>query len=375
MKTLAIIVNYHSAPLTSKAAVSVLASEHIGSLQVVVVDNSCDLSEASRLKELLPEGVILIVNDINMGFGQACNKAFQACDSDFVLLLNPDAVLLPGCLLNLQQALMRSERIGAAGPRIFWDHELEYHLPPSYPDLFLWIHPLFSRLKWRLLSDCWRYFSMKVWKATHSIPVLNLSGGHVLIRSKAAAAAGGLFDPAFFLYYEDTDLFVRIRQAGYSLQVVPSAKAVHFYDQCDQKNWKQKRKLMADSHSVYMQKHSKGWKKILYNLAIRDIFKSIGNKIRSTHSENIPCYGSAFSLKIPESICNGWLFEWSPNPDFIPSIGKFGTGAELIFPVNMAKLLAPGRYYGRIGDCRRFMASYQFITWVIEESENENDEH
>ena len=366
MKTLAIIINYHSAHLTKNAVTSILESDHVGSIQIVVVDNSCDESEANCLREILPGEVTLWVSSGNMGFGRACNQVFQEYDCDYVLLLNPDAILLPGCLLRLQQALIRHDGVGAVGPQIFWDDGLEYYLPPSYPDLFLWIHPLFSSLKSRFLSDCWRFFSLRIWKARRSVRVLNLSGGHVLIQRKAAIAAGGLFDPTFFLYYEDTDLFVRIRRAGYSLRVIPDAKVVHYYDQCDQKNWKKKRQLMTVAHHLYIRKHCKGWKKIIYDITHRITAKNN----RNPFPEDMACYHAAFSLKIPKHLWKGWLFEWSPNSDFIPSIGKFGTGPEMLFPEKMWQLLAPGRYYGRIGDRNRIVGPYHFITWVIDESEN-----
>ncbi len=366
MKTLAVIINYRSAHLTKKAVTSILASDHVGSLQIVVVDNSCDESEASCLREILPPEVTLWVNPENMGFGRACNQAFEAYDSDYLLLLNPDAILLPGCLLHLQQALVRYDGVGAVGPQVFWDDDLEYYLPPSYPDLFLWIHPLFSSLKSRLPYVCWRFFSLRVWKARRSVRVLNLSGGNVLIRRQAAIDAGGLFDPAFFLYYEDTDLFVRIRQAGYSLRVIPGAKAIHYYDQCDQKNWKGKRQQMVDSHHIYIRKHCKGWKKILSHLIRRMTDKINGGPL----PEAVHCYRAPFSLKIPTHLCKGWLFEWSPNSDFIPSIGKFGTGPEMVFSNKVWQMLAPGKYYGRIGDRGGMDSCFHNITWVIDESEN-----
>lgn len=368
MKTLAIIVNYHASDFIGKSVDSVLNSRSMGPLQVVVVDNSQDPEETAKLRHALARcrEVDLIVSSENLGFGRACNMAFDRHDGDMVLLLNPDAVLLPGCLLRLQQALIQHDGVGAVGPQIFWDDDLQYHLPPSYPDLFLWIHPIFSVLRSRFLSDCWRFFSLRVWRASRPVRVLNLSGGHVLIKREAAIAAGGLFDPAFFLYYEDTDLFVRIRQAGYALKVIPGAKVVHYYDQCDQKNWKMKRQLMVAAHHQYIKKHGKGWKRFMYDIARRI---TPGNN-RTPLPEDMACYDAAFALKIPKPLRKGWLFEWSPNSDFIPAIGKFGTGPELIFPEKMWQLLAPGRYYGRIGKSIGFVNPYQRFSWVIDESEN-----
>ena len=123
---------------------------------------------------------------------------------------------------------------------------------------------------------------------------------------------------------------------------------------------------MTDAHLLYIRKHCKGWKKIIYDITRRITVKNNGNSF----PENMACYHAAFSLIIPKHFWKGWLFEWSPNSDFIPSIGKFGTGPEMLFPEKMWQLLAPGRYYGRIGDSGGIVSPYHFITWVIDESEN-----
>jgi len=109
--TLAIIVNYFSAQLTVNAVCSIIESDSLGPVRIAVVDNSQDMNEATILQNELPESVQLIINESNEGFAQACNRAFDQHDADMILLLNPDASLLPRALIRLQQSLLRLNRL------------------------------------------------------------------------------------------------------------------------------------------------------------------------------------------------------------------------------------------------------------------------
>ena len=70
-----------------------------------------------------------------------------------------------------------------------------------------------------------------------------------MVRRAAVQTAGGLFDPDYFMFYEDSDLSVRLRRKGYRLGIVPQAAAVHGY-----RHKASKGPLMAASHSLYLRK-------------------------------------------------------------------------------------------------------------------------
>ena len=350
-RTLAIVVNYHSAMLCLNAVQSILNSRSIGPVQVVVADNSMDAGEAKYLQQHLPESVHFQVNPENLGFGQACNAALEQYDAELILLLNPDAFLLPDALIRMQQTILSSKRLGAVGPQIYWDRKNGYFLPPSYPPALFWIEPVISlcsgpqgRLS-RLLSGLWRRYAVHVWQARFPVNVFNLSGGHVLIKKEAVDAAGGLFDPWFFMYFEDTDCFLRIKAAGYRLVVEPRAEVVHYYDQCDPGHLGAKRSHISASRLSFMEKHDRGWKHGLCKLTSR-LQQSL--KV-SIEPDGNPIYKSPFRMAVPPQIRDGWLFEWSPNRSFIPAAGKFGTGPYVEFDAQAWHLLSPGRYYGRLG--------------------------
>lgn len=366
MKTVAITVNYKSAALTQRAVQSVLDSASLGPVQMVVVDNSEDKEEAERLREGLPPGVALLLSPENIGFGRACNLAFKQFDGDQILLLNPDARLLPDCLLRLQRTLLSSRKIAAVSPQIFWDDGLKFYLPPSVPSLLFEFQFLFDA--WgphspisRLLSVIWRYHSIKVWRSKKPVWVNNLSGGLVLLKRDAVRKAGGLFDPRFFLYFEDIDLFIRLRKAGHTLVIEPRARAVHYYDQCGQENWGRKRLLMAQSRMVFLDKHCNGLKSSVRKIMDQFVTCSAGENHRGLKAD----FTSPFVLEVPAHLQNGWLFEASPNLAFTPSAGRFGRGPLMDFSERYWSMLAPGRYFGRLGAPSRRSGYSGVISWLV----------
>jgi len=366
LKTLAIIVNYKAADLALRAVQSVQDSASLGPVHVVVVDNSADKDEAERLRSNLLSGVALRVNPENIGFGRACNLAFEEFPGEHVLLINPDARLFPGCLARLQEMLLSNKRVAAVGPRIFWDEGSKFYLPPSYPpSLFIFQAVLGP---WgpganinRVVSALWRRYSIKIWRATQPVKVNNLSGGHVLLKREAVQEVGGLFDPRFFLYFEDTDLFVRLKKAGYTLIIEPRAEAIHHYDQCAQQNWEEKRALMARSHRIFLEKHCKGWKSRVKK--ILDRFEVPAQPDRD--QLRVPDFTTPFVLEVSEKLQKGWLFEWSPHSDFMPSVGRFGKGPCMDFPEACWAMLAPGQYFGRLGSPMELGRYSQVVSWMV----------
>jgi len=284
-------------------------------VQVVVVDNSEDRNEAERLRSFLPSGVALHVNPENVGFGRACNLAFEEFCGEQVLLINPDAQLLPGCLLRLQKTLASTEKIGAVSSQIFWDDSLRFYLPSSYPLPLFGLQAFsdawgpYSHIS-RFQSAIWRYHSIRVWQSKKPVRVNNLSGGLVLLKRAAVERAGGLFDPRFFLYFEDTDLFIRLRKAGYSLLIEPTAKAIHHYDQCGQENLERKRLFMERSYRLLLEKHHGGVRSLIGKIMSHLVRHGNGGGKQGFYQD----VTSPFVLEVPVHLQAGCSLRSVPTP-------------------------------------------------------------
>lgn len=340
MSCSAILVNYHGAADTAAAAQSAIAGTP--GLEVLVVDNSTDNNEFDRLKQLLPGEAQLLRASHNLGFGRACNLAFNNSDSDFVFLVNPDVKILPGCISSLMVELQRDHRVGAVAPRQYLDDACQWLLPPSWfpTAVRAWATEVALRdsVQARRLSRALRAESSRYWTASEALTQRALSGGAMLIRRSAIGPSDELFDPRYFMYFEDSDLCDRLKRNGYRLEMLPRAVAVHRW-----RNQAHKAALMADGAAVYFDKHwgaANRWREKSARLAPRPVLRPLLEDCRVFPSDG---------LVVPKEWESGWLLELSPNPLMSPSLGRLGAGSLVGFPHEALANFEDAPVFGRLG--------------------------
>ncbi|MEJ2697023.1 MAG: glycosyltransferase family 2 protein [Candidatus Sulfobium sp.] len=352
----AIVVNYHSAKLTEKA-VSSVTNEDVES-EIFVIDNTATPSEHDELRSLMPKAVKLMFNGSNIGFARACNRAYAAASGELILLLNPDAFFLKGSICKLAEFMAENEDAGAVGPRIFWDQEKTFLLPPS-----LFPSPAYELCRQAekasetfgvIHSLSYRRRSFLAWTTPCPIRQTALSGGHVMVRRSAIERCGGLFDDGFFMYFEDSDLMLRLQKGGWRLFIEPRAEVVHRYI-----HENSKLRHMEESSRYYYRKNYGN--SFVLKLAAR----ISGLPVRRSASKCTfaGAFGTPLRVKVPEKHQERWLFEWSPSPDLVPSVGRFGSGPEFSFPEGLWSLIGPGTYYSRISTAKPVVMSASYMSW------------
>jgi N-acetylglucosaminyl-diphospho-decaprenol L-rhamnosyltransferase len=185
-------------------------------LEVVVVDNGSSDGSPDVVQRDFP-GATLIRNPENRGFGRAVNQTLPLLDSPFVLLLNSDATLQGGALETLRGFLEAHPKVAAVGPRIRGPEGPEVSFGPS--------PTLFSEWRERRLLKRGAPSEVEALTGTAREPAW-ISAACFLIRTEALVSVGG-FDEGFFLYYEDVDLCLRLREAGWTIAFCPLAEVVH----------------------------------------------------------------------------------------------------------------------------------------------------
>jgi GT2 family glycosyltransferase len=203
---------------------------------VWVVDNSDDASEARKLQAIClgRTGVRVDTAHSNLGFGRGCNLAFAQSKADLVLLLNPDARISPDNIDLLVNAIQSQPHSAAVSPRMYWNEARSFMLPPASSQT-----PVaciksalasYSRRGARSLAEReLQRLQEQLQPTTPPFEVPMLAGAVLLLRRQAVLNAGGLFDSDYFMFFEDADLSLRLRRAGYALFVVPAASAEHEY--------------------------------------------------------------------------------------------------------------------------------------------------
>ena len=198
-----VIVTYHSADVIESCLDSIGAGGNV-SREVFVVDNASGDGTAEIVRAKYPS-VHLTANDSNRGFSAANNQAIPLCRGRYLFFLNPDAELTGGCLEAAVRYMDENPRIGLAGTKVV------------YPDGA--IQETISR----------RYPGEKHTKGEleglqgHIACVL---GASMIARSELIRAIGG-FDEDYFLYGEDQELCLRIRQQGFEIGYICDAVVRH----------------------------------------------------------------------------------------------------------------------------------------------------
>jgi GT2 family glycosyltransferase len=232
-----VVVSYNVAALLRECLDSIRdAAAHAPfRVHIIVVDNASH-DDSLAVAHASP-GTTTIANTTNIGFGAACNQGFaiaRAAGAPYVLFLNPDARLAPGAIQALVQSLETAPRIGLVGPAVIGPDGLP-QLPrrrfPTVADLMIESTPLDWRgngapgRAWPFVGDRMaRYRAADL--PDRSGGVDWLSGSCILVRADAFDAVGG-FDPAFFMYFEETDLARRLERAGWGRRYLAEATVMH----------------------------------------------------------------------------------------------------------------------------------------------------
>ncbi len=213
----------HFGPWSSTEATLRSLSAAAPEVAAFVVDNS---SESAPERHRAPPGVRLLSPGKNLGYGAACNLAARESAGDFLLFLNNDVEVEAGAVQAMATVLAAEPRVAAVGPRLLDSrgHAVRsiFRAPAPRRVLFesLFLPRLFPGLPF--------FHGHHTAYTPHgrARDVETLSGAAVLVRRKAFEEVGG-FDEAFFFYAEESDLFARLRRAGWRVRFEPAARAVH----------------------------------------------------------------------------------------------------------------------------------------------------
>ena len=249
----ALTLNWNRADETL-ACLETLAAQTFPRLRLLVVDNGSTDDSAARIRAAFPQ-VEVLTNRRNLGFAAGANVGLRralAAGADLVFLVNNDPLIDAPAVERLV-AHMRPE-VGIAAPLIYYADEPER------------IWSAGGRVR-RLLLEKYDDRRGQVDRGGWTGPLERdfVTGCGVML-SRHLLEKVGLFDERFFMYYEDSDLCLRARRAGFRILVVPQARMWHKVarssggrDSANERYW------MARSSVLFFRKHARGgqWAAIL----------------------------------------------------------------------------------------------------------------
>ena len=220
-----IIVTYNSAPLLRSCLDSLRAQTLAGDFEIILVDNASRDESAAIIRAEYPE-VQLIASDVNLGFGNANNKALSIAQGRYLVLLNPDAEL-PADTLECALRHMEKNADAGMGGGLLKGTQGEWQpsarLFPSLLNDGLTLSGLANRYPNS------RFFGRfdRSWADPLIATAVDWVPGAFAILRRSLVEQITLFDPRFFLYYEEVDLCRRIHQAGFKVYYWPDLVITH----------------------------------------------------------------------------------------------------------------------------------------------------
>lgn len=209
-----VILNWNGGEQIRQCVSAVMASTGVNPFFVIVDNASTDGSDTA-LVSLIRRGVILKQErniGVAAGFNAGVKWALQH-GAAYILLLNSDAMVTPGCLAEMKAVMDRTPDAGIVSPRILDAKNRER----------IWFdggffnalgYPVHRRFGWKPNADRREYQE-------------DFATGCVFLARADVYRSVGLFDETYFAYSEDVDLCMRATREGWKVIHIPQAVALH----------------------------------------------------------------------------------------------------------------------------------------------------
>ena len=222
-----VIISYNTRRLTLACVDSVYRETQDCQFEVIVVDNASADGSAEAIEKAFPQ-VTLIANKKNLGFGTANNLGARLASGRYILLLNPDTVILEDAIGAIVRFADKFPEAGIYGGRtLFEDGTLNpasAHRRPTLWGLLCQSTALSVVFKHSPIMNVDAYGG---WKRDTVRSVDIVSGCFLLISRTLWESLEG-FDERYFMYCEEDDLCMRAVTNGAAPMICPDASLVHY---------------------------------------------------------------------------------------------------------------------------------------------------
>ena len=227
-----ILVTYNSAEFISNCLTSLQQVSGSDDAQIIVWDNASTDTTVALIKKKFPK-IELLESNKNLGFGRAINRAAKHATGKYIVLLNPDTQVEKNWLRPLLNTFKTHTKVGAVNSKTKIVIACSEYIQNAGNHLF---HDGHSRDRGAVITKDRQqlYEEDSPYYNTPRI-VDAFSGVSVAFPRKLFLEMGG-FDEHLFMYYEDTDLSLRLKKQGYDIWYQPQSELKHIHS-ASSKEW------------------------------------------------------------------------------------------------------------------------------------------
>ena len=220
-----IIVSWNVSELLHNCLASIYAQTGDLAVEVIVVDSASSDDSVAMVSRDFPQA-ILLAQDENVGFPRGNNIGLERATGRYVMLLNPDTVVVGDALQKMAAFLDQNPTVGIIGPQLrFGDGSIQSsrrRFPTVWTGFFesTWLEPYAPK---SLLT---RYYVED--RPDDEVSEVDwVMGAAIMTRNEIVGEVGGM-DPDYFMYSEELDWCRRIKEAGWRVFYLPTAQIIHY---------------------------------------------------------------------------------------------------------------------------------------------------
>ncbi len=256
-----ITVNFNHAETTMEMIESISNIDY-PNIELIVVDNASTIEDPKIIKENYPR-IILVKSVLNYGFAGGNNLGIMRAQGEYILFLNNDTVVEPDFLGPLVEKFQKHPEIGAISPKIKYFYNRNVFQYAGYTEINPWT--IRNTTIGEGEEDHGQFDQDYETAYTH--------GAAMMIPLRVIQEVG-MMSYEFFLYYEEADWCLRIRQAGYKIYFVHNSVVYHKGSVTTGKNSKLKTHYMSRNRLVFMRRNIHGFQ--FFMAVLYQMFVAIG---------------------------------------------------------------------------------------------------
>jgi len=222
MQVSIIIVTYNTLQMTKECIDSVVDKTKDVEYEIILVDNAS--SDGS--KEFFEKDIRIkyVYSEENLGFGRANNLGFQYSAGKYIFLLNSDTLLINNAIYDFWKYMEEKAdaNLACLGCQLVNADLRPIHSSGAFPGVKQFADRILNFTFWEL----YRVFKKEEKSILHDIDVDYITGADLFIR-RTVIEQCGMFDPDFFMYFEETEMQYRFAKAGYKRRIITDPQIIH----------------------------------------------------------------------------------------------------------------------------------------------------
>ncbi len=229
MTVTAIVVSYYTGPLLVRSLDALRRERDIS--EIILVDNGNFPGDVESASESSQEGaaVTVLSGHGNIGFAAACNLGAEAAKGDYLLIINPDAVMPEGGVRRMLADSAALERPWLMGAKLVGPDGIEQQ-GSRRRVLTPWSAFVEATRLYKLAPQppYFQRFNMHAEECPPELAEVPTISGAVMFLPRADFNAVGGMDEGYFLHVEDVDFCLRFAKAGGKVFFNPHVAVLHY---------------------------------------------------------------------------------------------------------------------------------------------------